>query len=79
MVDKAYEIAGKMLALSELFLELRVIDRDRFTSRHLKLRTEAEELGILGEVTEVITEYYLEDFDVQYPEVSTGEETNDNA
>lgn len=79
MVDKAYEIAGKMLALSELFLELRVIDRDRFASRHLELRTEAEELGILGDVTEVITEYYMEDFDVQYPEVSAEEKANDNA
>lgn len=79
MSDKVYEIAGKMLALSELFLELQVIDRDRFANRHLELRSRAIELGILEQVQEVIVDHYLGEFNAEYPETPLAKETNDYA
>lgn len=62
MSNEALWYAGKMIALSELFLELRTISRERFFERHSELTCEIDILGIAKEVNEAIVEFYLEPF-----------------
>jgi hypothetical protein len=62
MSDTVYWYAGKMIALTEIFLELRAISKDSFFDKHDKLLSEIRELGIEEEVNETIVDYYMEPF-----------------